>query len=258
MTMPDATELSSPVAALYDVHGNLPALDAVLAEVESAGATEIVSGGDVALGPLPRETVDRLIALGPRVRCVRGNCDRYVVEAWDGDALERLAPAMRERVAWTARQLDRRHRDFLAAFAPTVATRVAGVGDVLFCHATPRSDEEIFTVRTPAERVRALLGEVGDAVVVCGHTHMPFDRRVDDVRVVNAGSVGMPFGAPGAHWLLVGPTVRHVRTEYDRAGAAALIRETSFPQAADFASRNVLQPPSEEEMLAVFERPPQR
>ena len=247
--------LSAPssVAALYDVHGNLPALDAALAAVEAAGMGDIVVGGDVALGPMPRETVDRLLALGSRARFVRGNCDRLVAEAFDGRPLPRLPDAVRDAVVWTAAQLDRRQRDFLAGFTETVVVTVAGIGEVLFCHATPRSDDELFTALTPAERVRPMLGGVPQRVVVCGHTHMQFDRLVDGVRVVNAGSVGMPYGRPGAYWLRLGPDVHPVRTEYDLARAAALVRGTTYPQAEEFASRSVLQPPGEREMLSLFE-----
>jgi predicted phosphodiesterase len=243
------------VAAIYDVHGNLPALEAVLAAVDAAGVDEIVVGGDVVPGPMPRETLDRLLDLGPRARFLRGNTDRLVVAAFDGDPLDRLPAFVREPIAWSAAQLDRRHRDVLAALPLTLALPVRGLGEVLFCHATPRSDEENVTRLTPAERVRPALDGVAQGVVVCGHTHMQYDRTVDGVRLVNAGSVGMPFGAPGAYWLLLGPEVQLVRTAYDLAGAAERVRGTAYPQAADFASRNVLAPPSEEEILRAFERP---
>jgi predicted phosphodiesterase len=246
----------SQVAALYDIHGNLPALDAALAGADAAGADGIVVGGDVVLGPMPRETLERLLALGPRARFIRGNCDRLVVDAFDGRRLTRLPPAVREPIAWTARQLSRRHRDFLAGLPETLAVTVPGLGEVLFCHATPRSDEEVVTARTPAERLRPMLAGVTQLVVVCGHTHMQFDRAVEGlpgVRLVNAGSVGMPYGRPGAYWLLLGPDVRPMRTAYDLERAAALVRETSYPQAAEFASRHVLHPDTEQAALGLFE-----
>jgi predicted phosphodiesterase len=236
------------------VHGNLPALEAALPAVDSAGADEIVVGGDVALGPMPRETLDRLLALGPRARFIRGNCDRLIVDAYDGRPLTRLPPFVREPIAWAAGQLERHHRDFLAGLPATVVARVQGIGAVLFCHATPRSDEEIFTAVTPAERLRPMLDGVTQQVVVCGHTHMQFDRAVGGVRLINAGSVGMPYGRPGAYWLLLGPDVRPMRTEYDLERAAGLVRETAYPQAEEFASRHVLSPASEEEALALFEQ----
>lgn len=245
------------LAALYDIHGNLPALEAVLAVLDGgrgdAPMADIVVGGDLVSGPMPRETLDRLLALGDRARFIRGNCDRLVVDAFDGRPLSHLPAEVRASFEWTAAQLDARHRDFLAALSTTLVTEVRGLGAVCFCHATPRSDEEIITVRTPAERLRAVLGGVSEGVVVCGHTHMQFDRRVGGVRLVNAGSVGMPFGAPGAHWLRLGPDVEALHTRYDLERCAESVRATSYPQRAEFASRNVLSPPSELEMLAVFE-----
>jgi putative phosphoesterase len=236
------------IAALYDIHGNLPALEAALAAVDAAGADEILVGGDVVLGPMPRETLDRLLALGGRARFIRGNCDRLVVDAFDGRSLERLPPAVREPIAWTAAQLERRHRDVLAAFPETAVATVRGLGEVLFCHASPRNDEEIFTAITPPERVRPMLAGVPQSVVVCGHSHMQFDRWVDGVRVINAGSVGMPFAPPGAYWLLLGPDARPMRTEYDYERAAGLVRATSYPQPEQF-----LKPFTEEQALALFE-----
>ena len=91
-------------------------------------------------------------------------------------------------------------------------------------------------------------------MVVCGHTHMQFDRTIGHLRVVNAGSVGMPFGDPGAYWLLLGPDAQLRVTRYELAAAAERIRQTEYPQAADSAARHVLQPPSEAEMLQLFAR----
>jgi putative phosphoesterase len=246
------------VAALYDIHGNLPALEAALAAADAAEADAIVVGGDVVLGPMPGETLDRLLTLGPRAHFIRGNCDRLVVDAFDGRPLTRLPPAVTEPIVWAAGQLDRRQRDFLAALPETLVARLPGLGEVLFCHASPRSDEEIFTVRSPAERVRPMLAGVAQSVVVCGHTHMQFDRRVDGVRLINAGSVGMPFGSPGAYWLLLDRDARLMRADYDLERVAALVRSTAYPQVDAFLS-----PYTEAQALSLFEptssaQPPER
>jgi predicted phosphodiesterase len=242
------------VAALYDIHGNLPALEAVLTAVESAAADLILVGGDVVAGPMPRETLDRLVALGPRARFIRGNADRWVVDAADGRPHTEAPPFVQELIAWTAEQLDRGQLDFLASLPETLVVNVEGLGGVLFCHASPRNDEEIFTAITPAERVRPMLEGLTQPIVVCGHTHMQFDRVVDRVRLINAGSAGMPYGQPGAYWLLLGPDVRLMRTEYDFERAAELIRKTPYPQAEEFASRHVLNPYTEAEAIKVFEK----
>jgi putative phosphoesterase len=207
------------VAALYDVHGNLPALEAVLAEVPEDAA--IVSGGDVFSGPMPAETLARLRDLGPRVHFVRGNADRDL-----GPYEERW----RARYEWLMAQLTPEEHALAEAWPPTVALEVEGLGRTLFCHGTPRSDLEAITAVTAADRLREILSEVSARTVVCGHTHHQFDRRIGDTRVVNAGSIGMPYeGRPGAYWALLGPDVELRRTEYDLDGAAEAIRATSYP-----------------------------
>jgi predicted phosphodiesterase len=142
----------------------------------------------------------------------------------------------------------------LSTWPKTVQLEIKGLGAVLFCHATPRNENEIFTRRTPESSLAPIFEGLNVSLVVCGHTHMPFDRTVGSVRVLNAGSVGMPFGEPGADWLLLGPDVQFRHTDYDLAEAANRIRHTSYPQAEDFAANNVLHPPTEEKMLNLFAR----
>lgn len=239
------------VAALYDIHGNRPALDAALAEVERQDVDRILIGGDIVLGPMPRETLARVRALGDRAILIRGNCDRLVADP-RGVAIEHLPSIVRDVVIWTAEQLSAEERAFLGELPMTVTLTVAGIGDVLFCHATPRSDDELFTVQSTDEQLAPMFDGVTAPLVVCGHTHMQFDRRLRSLRIINAGSVGMPYGAPGAHWLRLGPSVKIQRTAYDLGDAAAAVRSTDYPQAESFASRHVLSPPSEGEMLRAF------
>jgi putative phosphoesterase len=202
--------MSGRVAALYDVHGNLPALDAVLDEVD---ADVVLVGGDVAAGPWPAETLERLRGLGDRVRWIRGNADRELVSP--SEATEDGGPPA-HLMSWTRGRLSNEQLEFLGAFPVTETIDVDGLGRVLFCHATPRSDDELLTRISDDARWRAALEGVDADVVVCGHTHVQFDRRVGEVRLVNAGSVGMPYEArPGAYWLALGPDVQHRRTEYD-------------------------------------------
>ena len=242
------------VAAIYDIHGNLPALEAVLQEIRRAGVDLMVVGGDVVLGPMPRETLACLLDLEIPVRCIQGNCDREVLARRTGSDPGTLPEPVREAVRWVARQLQPEDERWLASWPATLRVEIRGWGEVLFCHATPRSDAEIFTRLTPADRLLPLFAGLGVPLVVCGHTHMQFERKIGGVRVVNAGSVGMPFGEPGADWLLLGPDVQLRHTPYDLTEAAERIRETSYPQAQDFAANYVLQPPSEGKMLEVFAR----
>lgn len=243
-----------PVAVLYDIHGNLPALEAVLQDVRQAAVDRVVVGGDVVPGPMPRETLTCLLDLSLPVHFIQGNGDREVLARIAGSDTGAVPEPFREVMRWTAQQLQPEHARLLAGWPATLRVEVRGVGEVLFCHATPRSDTEVFTRLTPEDRLAPVFEEPGVPLVVCGHTHMQFDRMIGRVRVVNAGSVGMPFGEPGAYWLLLGPDVQLRHTPYDLAKAAARIRDTSYPQADDFATRNVLRPPSEDEMLEVFAR----
>jgi predicted phosphodiesterase len=239
------------IAALYDIHGNLPALDAVLEDVRRADVSSIVIGGDVVPGPLPRETLARLDDLDVPVRFIHGNGESAVLAELAGKDSTVPAP-VRELIRWTARQLEPEQQRSMSRWPPTLRLTIAGLGDVLFCHATPRNDTEIFTRLTPEERIAPAFAGVDAPLVVCGHTHMQFDRMVGWIRVVNAGSVGMPFGEPGAYWLLLGPDVQLRHTAYDLAAAADRIRRTSYPQATEFATRDVLHPRTEREMLDAF------
>jgi predicted phosphodiesterase len=241
------------VAALYDIHGNLPALEAVLADVRRATVDRIVVGGDVAPGPMVREALAALQAVPVPVQFITGNCEAAVLAELDG-APVRVPDSVRHTIRWTAAQLRPGERTFVRSWPATVQLDVAGLGAVLFCHATPRDNNEIFTSRTPEDRVGPAFRGVDAAVVVCGHTHMQFDRMVGSTRVVNAGSVGMPFGGPGAYWLLLGPDVELKRTEYDLAKAADRVRRTPYPDAEEFAAKYILQPPSEAEMLELLSR----
>jgi predicted phosphodiesterase len=242
------------VAVLADIHGNLPALEAVLADVEAAGVGVIVLNGDLATGPMPAETLDRLAGLGDTAIWVRGNADREVATAYDeGRADPDLPDVARIPTEYCASVLDRRHRDLIADLPLTATLDVDGLGRVLFCHATTRTDTEIVLVDSPVDRYRECFDGV-DATVVLGHTHMPFDRLVDRRRFVNPGSVGMPYGGTGAYWALLGPEVVLRRTSYDLEAAAGTFRTAAsgYPGLDEFVAENVLTVPSDAEALAVF------
>jgi predicted phosphodiesterase len=244
-------------AGIYDIHANLSALEAVLQEIRQAKVDCVVVGGDVLPGPLPRETIQCLLDLDIPVQFIHGNGDREVLAQMSGVETDwyRNAPEQwREPVRWTAQQLDTQHQRLLEGWPATCRFEIPGLGGVFFCHATPRNDTEIFTRLTPDDLLLPIFEGLGVSVIVCGHTHMQFDRMVGTTRVVNAGSVGMRFGEPGADWLLLDPDVQLRHTRYDLARAADPIRSTTYPQAEDFAARNILHPPSEKETLAGFTR----
>jgi putative phosphoesterase len=242
------------IAAIYDIHANLPALEAVLQEIRQADVDLVIVGGDVLPGPMPRETITCLRDLDIPVQFIRGNGDRVVLAQRVGRDISEVPEQHREVIRWVAEQLDPEDEQWLASWPETLRVRIPELGEVLFCHATPRSDTEIFTRLTSEDRLLPVFEGLDVPLVVCGHTHMQFDRTIGGIRVLNAGSVGMPFGEPGADWLLLGPGVQLRHTPYDLARAAERIRATKYPQAEDFAARNVLQPPSERETLAAFAR----
>lgn len=240
------------VAAVYDIHGNLPALEAVLKDVRQAGVDLVVVGGDLVPGPMPRETLECLLGLDMPVQFIHGNGEREMLALMAGTETDGVPARFREVVRWVGQQFSPEQLQLLACWPLTLSVEVDGLGGVLFCHATPRNDTEIFTRLTPEDRLLPVFEGVNAPVVICGHTHMQFDRTIGGIRVVNAGSVGMPFGEAGAYWLLLGPDVQLQRTSYDLAKAAERIRGTNYPLAEDFAARDVLQPASEREMLEYY------
>ena len=250
------------VAGLYDIHGNLPALEAVLEDVRRAGVDQVVVGGDVVPGPMPRETLERLLSLDLPVQFIHGNCELSVlaqmaardggpVTYWGTTSGRPLPEADRIVMRWTADQMWPEYQPVLASWPKTLRLEIEGLGDVLFCHGTPRSETEVFTRSTSEDKLLPLFEGLRVSVVVCGHTHMQFDRMVGRTRVVNAGSVGMPFGAPGAYWVLLGPGVELRHTSYDLARAADRIRATQYPKAHEDA-QSILHPPSEDAMIELF------
>ena len=241
-------------AAIYDIHGNLPALEAVLDDIRQAHVDQIVVGGDVVPGPMPRETLASLLELTIQTHFIHGNGDREVIATRTSKETTAVPERFREVMRWNAQQILPEHERLLASWPLAVRLEIRGLGEVLFCHASPRNDTEVFTRFTSEEHLLPIFEGLDVTLVVCGHTHMQFDRMIGKVRVVNAGSVGMPFGKPGAYWLLLGPEVQLRHTSYNLEKAAERIRTTSYPQAEDFAEHNVLQPPSEREMVELFSK----
>ncbi len=206
------------VAALADVHGNAPALEAVLRELESERVDLIVFCGDLTWGPLPKATLDLVRGVQTPVRFVRGNADRSVGVDLDG------------RGAWMATQHDADATRFVNGFEPYVVVDVDGLGETRFVHGSPRSDEECVTPQTPPERVREFMAGVDEHVVVTAHVHVSYERSVSGIRLVGPGSVGRPYeGERGARWSLLGPEVDLRRTDYDYEATADLYRAAGIP-----------------------------
>ena len=240
------------IAALYDIHANLPALEAVLREIEKLKVDRIVIGGDVFPGPMPVESFARVRALGAPTDFIYGNCEVALLAARAGQDPGRMPETAKESVRWCAEQIGAADEKILRGWPKTLSLEIDGLGEVLFCHGTPRDENEVFTRLTPESAALPGFAGVTAKVVVCGHTHMQFDRTLGGMRVVNAGSVGMPFGKAGADWLLLGPGVELRHTDYDLARAAEQVRRTKYPEAEEFAAKYVLDPPSEAAMLPLF------
>jgi putative phosphoesterase len=214
------------VAALYDVHANMPALEAVLAEVEREQVDAIVLGGDCVHGPQPSEALERLRGLGGRALWLRGNTDRLVA----GD------DASDDRHRWVAAAIGVDGAAFLRSLPLTLQLEVDGLGKTLFCHATPRDDEEIVTPLTPDARLTSILEGVEADAVVVGHTHMQEDRLVGGIRWINAGSVGLPYEDDiQAFWALLGPDVELRRTPFDAGASARAFESVGGEDSSRFA-----------------------
>ncbi|NUT32725.1 MAG: metallophosphoesterase family protein [Hamadaea sp.] len=235
------------VAVLADVHGNVPALTAVLAEPDVQAADLVVFCGDLTWGAEPDRTVEAVRALGPRALCVRGNADRAVVEL-----ARRGRDPSGARDTWMLSRHSPASVEFVAAFPFNAVVDVAGLGAVRFCHGSCRSDTEVLTPGTPDARLTEVFAAMDEHVLASGHTHLQFDRTVDGNRNVNAGSVGLPYhlGEPGtAYWALFGPEVGLRQTRYDLEAAVAAATGIGDPREEVIVGL-LTRPPTPDEVIA--------
>jgi predicted phosphodiesterase len=228
------------VAVVSDVHTNVAALTAVLAEIEREAPDLIVSCGDLTWGSQPDETIALMRALGDRALFVRGNGERAVLQVSAGSR-ETKSP----REVWVPARHSADSVAFVATIPFSLIIDVTGLGPVRFCHGSPRADTEIVTPGTPGERFGELSAGIDEQILVTGHTHIQFDRQVAGRRSVNPGSVGLPYhlGEPGtAYWALLGPDVSLRQTRYDVSPALAIGDELGDP-GADRIRDLLLTPP---------------
>jgi putative phosphoesterase len=235
------------VAVIADVHGNAAALEAVLGELDREAPDLLVSCGDLTWGPQPLEVVRLLEPWLDRALFVRGNSERELIEG----GLEES-----EIVRWQhERHAEQELRDYLERTDAFAIAAVDGLGAVRFCHGSPRSDIECVTRATPADRVRELADGVPERCIVTAHTHMQFDRRVDGLRLLNPGSVGLPYEQETgcAYWALLGPEVELRRTGYDLDTAIEGMRAAGMPQLERIEGM-MRTPPSQHEVIEHAER----
>lgn len=241
------------VAALYDIHGMVVPLEAVLAELRGEEVDAVLIGGDAVSGPQPAETLELLRALDLPTHWIRGNGER----ALGPDASDALMGAEGAGAAlrFTESKLADDDRDRLSQLSQTLTLEVDGLGETLFCHASPRNDLDIVTPGTPDDRFRSLLRGVSQRVVVAGHTHMQLDRTVDGVRWINPGSIGMPYeGEVAAFWAILGPEVELRRTPFDTERSADSLLASGWPEAQPFVDENVRAAIPREDAVTLFER----
>jgi putative phosphoesterase len=241
------------IAVVSDIHGVLPALDAVLAEPDVDSADLVVVTGDIAAGPQPVEVLDRLALLGDRALLVRGNADTDLVTIARGDDPPEGTPPID---VWAAQRLTDDHVRTLSGLPHPVVLSLDGVGDVLFCHGSPRDENEVVLVDTRLSRWSEVLADVPESVrmVVCGHTHMPFARLVDRRWVVNSGSIGMPYGSEGLPWALLtatGVQLRWTGTDTDVL-ADEVVTASSYPETAEWVDTYIRSPLSDTDAVEAF------
>jgi putative phosphoesterase len=239
------------VAVLSDVHANVPALRAVLAEPEVAAADLVVFNGDLTWGVDPDQTVRIVQGLGVRAVCVRGNSERFVRHIATGV----YTPA-NARQQWIPARHGTAALAFVGSFRFSVVVDIEGLGRVRFCHGSPRSDNEAVTPGTSEQRFRELTAGIDEQVLVTGHTHLQFDRTLAGIRSVNPGSVGLPYhdAEPGvAYWALLGPDVQLRQTRYDVRESVAAIEAAGDP-GRDRIADLLLRPPAPEEVIAEAEQ----
>lgn len=235
------------IAVLADIHGNLPALRAVLAELDADPVAAIVVAGDQVAGPFARTTLDLLDGRSEPVRFISGNGER---EALAADSEAALDPGASGTAVWAARDLGQRRaalRDWPIRLS---------LDGVCFCHGSPRRDDEIITRATPDDAIAVMIAATNEPLVVGGHTHQQMIRPVSEGRVyANAGSVGLPFeGRPGAFWMLVADGTPQLRVSpYALGPARAELAATGFPGLDDFLEGSPFDPLDPDWVTALFE-----
>lgn len=240
------------LAVISDIHGNAPALEAVLQDIRAEDVNGIVVGGDTIAGPLPSETLTLLQECGIPTHFVCGNHDSDVVRTLAGEDPGGMSERADEIARWIAGKLSPEHKQLVSSWQTTYEIEMDGWDTVLFCHATPNSDTYAFSCLTPEAKLLPLFQNLDASLLVCAHTHMQFDRIIAGVRVVNTGSVGMAIGRTGADWLVIDDDILFKHSDYNLAKAATQIRQSDYPYAKEFVETNVLQAPSESKMFEII------
>ncbi|MBV9719821.1 MAG: metallophosphoesterase family protein [Candidatus Eremiobacteraeota bacterium] len=223
------------IAVLSDIHGNLLALDACLADLEAQGSADaIVIAGDLCLGgPKPKKVLQRLQEIG--AACIRGNTDRYLSDEYERDELESAEIA---QIAWTRREIGERWVSWLKdlPFAMRIGEET---NQLLVVHANPKSDDEHIWPDAGDDELRRLIGEESATAIAFGHLHLPYARMWRGRLLVNVSSAGLPKdGDPRAGYAILterdgGWQVKHRRVAFDVKKVATQLADCGIPESAE-------------------------
>lgn len=245
------------IACLFDIHGNWPALHWVLTELSQLNIDQIIVGGDIVSGPMPKETMETLFQIKDKIIWIGGNGDDDVLAALSNQPFNKnLSEYGRIVSMWVAHKLGPEFEIFLKGLPIRYNLFTAEYGRMCFCHATPESKEEIFTPATNEAIMKELFKRIDYDIVICGHTHIQFERVVNSVRILNAGSVGMPFsGHHGADWILItSEGIAFKNTQYDNLKAREILARTNYPNITNFIDQNIIHTHDQAQMINYLEK----
>ncbi|MGB2953923.1 MAG: metallophosphoesterase family protein [Gaiellaceae bacterium] len=213
------------VALIADIHGNVPALEAVLGELEQDGVDQVLCLGDVGIGPQPVETLERVEELGCPV--IMGNWDALFLgrhPSLDGE-LEHVLAALG---AWSTEQLSPAHVEYVKSFRETVEVALGDGATLLAFHGSPRSYEDAILATTSDEELEQMLDGRKASVLACAHTHFQLFRRFGESILVNPGSVGLPFRRQQPGVMRVAPWAEYALVTHDPGRLAIELRRTAY------------------------------
>jgi predicted phosphodiesterase len=222
------------IAVISDIHGNRPALDAVLAEIEQEQVDRLVCLGDVAVGPQPSAALERIAETGCPV--IMGNWDAAFLNGMPDMAGE-LGKMLVQQAAWSSEQLSDSERDLIRGFVPSLELSLGDGVDALFFHGSPRAFDDLILANTPTEYLDEMFDGVAATVMVGGHTHFQLFRGHRDVVVVNPGAVGLPFRSdPAGERVRISPWAEYGLLTHEDGRLAVDLRRVDYDTDAYLAS----------------------
>lgn len=233
------------IALLSDIHGNLFALEAALADIAKQNVGRIICLGDVAaFGPQPREVLVRLHELGCPV--VMGNTDEWLLNPKPHPYRDEDTDKVTDVEMWAAQKLTEADKTFIRTFQPTIRKQLSETVDLLCFHGSPRSNTEAIRSTSTEEELAEAFDGRSAAIMACGHTHTPILRRYQQSIIINPGSVGLPYefkpngtdirNSPWAEYAIIHmddlqPSITFHRAAYDVRPLIELAHQCGMPHA---------------------------